>query len=281
MITALLRIALAAGLICSAIVIGSPPASAADCNSDGATNGSVVIINGLCVKPGLHGSAASGPPTRTIACGSDNPICTSNGDQVRMCTYRGADGQLHLSAPFVTQTLVNGRWVTGPLWCPGDAVPALAAAAIREQAIRLLPRVTVAHAFRTAALVNTEEIFWADTPVTRPLSDVTIVGQTVELQVSLASVHWVFGDGTSDTTDGPGRPYDPDNPCTTAQCDGYYGHTYRAAGTMTVTAEITWNARFRLAGGAWTDIAEPITGPQTVEQLRVVESRAVLVPNSR
>lgn len=218
-----------------------------------------------CVYSDEHDgdSASSGPPTRTLVCGASTPDPCGTGD-VRACFVRDpATGRPAPAAPFATQTLIKGTWSKPTIWCPGDPAPAAALAGLRAQAQRLLPRVRIGSAWTDTALVNAEVVLWADTDTDRALNAASVLGQRVQLRIAFEHARWDFGDGDHDSTTEPGKVYDGKrDPCDTAQCARYYGHTYLHTGRMTITLAITWRARFSLDGGAtWSDIDEPITGP--------------------
>jgi hypothetical protein len=152
---------------------------------------------------------------------------------------------------------------------------------IREQAFRLLPTAPVSSAWKQRALVNAQVILWVPTATQQNLPTVTIVGQQVGLRIQLTNVHWNFGDGTDDNTSNPGKPYDPTgDPCTTAQCPDYYGHTYRHSGKVTISATSNWHVQYRIGGGAWNDLPGPaLAAPTSQHAIRILQARGVLVPN--
>jgi hypothetical protein len=108
---------------------------------------------------------------------------------------------------------------------------------------------------------------------------VRLLGQSVELRVTIESVAWDFGDGQTDRTSDGGTPYSPDQPCNTVLCPGYFGHVYTATGIRTVTATITWAGSYRIGGGTWQPIANTVTGPPSSVTLSVNQARGILVPN--
>lgn len=186
--------------------------------------------------------------------------------------------QIEMDA-FATLTLVNGRWADPVVWCPANARPALDLAGLRDRAERLLPRVGIGSAWTTTALVNAETVLWAATNPDRELPTVTILGRAVSLRIHFDHADWDFGDGTADTTADPGKAYDSrGDPCRTAQCPDYYGHTYTRTGVMTIALTVTWHAQYRL-GTTWTDIAGTITGPTSRRALTVKQARGILIPN--
>jgi hypothetical protein len=100
----------------------------------------------------------------------------------------------------------------------------------------------------------------------------------VRLRVHVDRVDWDFGDGHSDVTDAPGKPYDNANdPCRTVLCPDYYGHVYRRAGQVTVGAQVIWSGEFQVGAGVWQPIAGRVTGPPQTRTLTLRQARGVLV----
>jgi hypothetical protein len=244
----------------------------------GGTQG--VVVNGVC-RP--TSSGPSGSPTKTIFCqrtwstarGWWNPQC---GKPVSCLTTLPGHG-IRVADAYATLTLVNGTWRNPVVWCPSTTRPGIDQSAIREQAIRLLPPVAIGSAWSHTALVNAEVILWAATPTNRALPAITLSGQHISLRIQLRTAHWSYGDGSQQTRSTPDRPYDRQDPCHTAQCPHYAGHTYTSTGLKTITLTITWHAQYRTGTGTWQDIDRDITGPTTRHQMTVKQARAVLVPN--
>lgn len=244
-----------------------------------------ILVHGICLATGPGGGAqVPAAQTRVIDCGhpqvheiasSWNPECGTPIDCVLTDPATGATRRVNAMG---TETKINGRWSRPVVWCPAEADPVPTLADIREQAIRLLPSVQPGKASTNPALVNTETIFWAATAPNRTLPTATVVGQQVQLRIAFESARWSFGDGTSDVTTDPGRVYDDaGDPCRTVHCPDYYTHTYTATGRMQVTLTVTWRAGYRVGGGAWTDLDDPITGPSSTTELRLYQARGVLV----
>ncbi len=151
---------------------------------------------------------------------------------------------------------------------------------VRAQAERLLPlpQIGVAPTDGTS-LVNIQTILWVDTASDRELGTVNLLGRNVSIAAHLERIDWRFGDGATDSSDGPGRAYTDSDPCDTVLCPGYFGHMYRTTGHPEVTAILTWSGTYRVGGGP----PEPIPGTVSTDaqptQLRIVESRSELVPN--
>ncbi len=150
----------------------------------------------------------------------------------------------------------------------------------RESAERLLPHPGIGTApAGNVTLVNIETVLWVQTPADRTLGTVTLLGHRVTLRAHVQTVRWNFGDGTAGETSSPGKAYTDADPCRTAQCADYFGHTYLHTGEVAIAAQLTWTGQFRVDGGAWQPIAGTVTAAATSETIRVKEARGVLVPN--
>ena len=145
----------------------------------------------------------------------------------------------------------------------------------------MLPTVRIGSAWTTRALVNAETVLWAETSAHRSLGNVTVVGRQVGLRIGFDHADWNFGDSTTDSTTDPGKQYSKSDPCDTAQCPDYYGHTYTDTGPVTISLTVAWHAEFSLDNGAtWTAVdPAPLTGPATTHDLAVVQARGVIVQN--
>jgi hypothetical protein len=150
----------------------------------------------------------------------------------------------------------------------------------RQAAEKLLPHPAIGTApAGNVTLVNIETVLWVDTSPDRTLGTVTLLGHRVTLRAHLQQVHWSFGDNSTDSSAGPGKAYTSSDPCRTAQCPGYFGHTYLHTGGVTIGAQLTWTGQFRVDNGAWQAIPGTVTAAATNETIRVKEARGVLVPN--
>lgn len=220
------------------------------------------------------------PVTRTITCGF--PSSLDNGFWNAQC---GTMMRCPKGPAFATQIQQNGQWVLLNTWCAGDPVNAPArvvtTAALRQQVLRLLPTVRIGSAWTTRALVNAETILWAETSAHRSLGNVTVVGRQVGLRIGFDHADWSFGDSATDTTTDPGKPYTKSDPCETAQCPDYYGHTYTDTGHVTITLTVAWHAEFSLDNGTTWTAVDPaaLTGPASTHDLAVVQARGIIVQN--
>jgi hypothetical protein len=159
------------------------------------------------------------------------------------------------------------------------AAPRVTPLLVRQQIEKLVPRPGIGVAPPGGkTLVNLQTVLWANTPADRGLGTVTLLGTyRVALRVHVQRVAWAFGDGATETSDGPGLPYRKGEHCTTVTCAGHFGHVYASTGTMRITSRVTWSGQYSVNGGPWQDVAGTVDGPPASIQITVLEARGVLV----
>jgi hypothetical protein len=231
--------------------------------------------------------SAAGQRYKVVLCGrpslQQNGLWNKDCGAPKACYDDVADPRhQHPEDAFATFTqAANGTtWVLTSVWCPTSSTPIPDTAALREQALRLLPTVAVGSAWTHRALIHAQTILWADTATDRTLPTVTVVGHRVQLRIHFEHATWDYGDGSTATTTSPGRAYNAQtDPCDTAQCPDYAGHTYTRTGPATITLTVSWHAQFHLDNrGTWTDIGTtPLTGPAATRELQLLQARGVLV----
>lgn len=117
-------------------------------------------------------------------------------------------------------------------------------------------------------LVNLETTFYTrPQPVERSL---TIIGYGVDVEITPTSYRWEWGDGSSETSATPGRPY-PSTDITHI----YLHDTPR--GSTAVSVDVTYSARFRVDGGSWQTIPDALTIPGAPSDVPVKQATGVLV----
>jgi hypothetical protein len=213
-----------------------------------------------------------------------NATCDATIPRCKLLVEGGQSGADPVVA-FENQRLVPGKvaWTNLGYWCPqsSNPTPVPNAATIRDQVIKLLPKVAIATTGSPATLVNLQTVLWADTPAQRSLGRIAIVGQPVWLRIAFAHAAWNFGDGDAETSDDPGKAYDADgDPCAEVMCPDYYGHVYRRTGHVTISLTVSWQATYSLDGTHFVSVdPDALSGPATTHALLVRQARAVLVPN--
>lgn len=140
---------------------------------------------------------------------------------------------------------------------PGDVLRAVRQIGLPALRVQVQPG--------TATLVNVPTIFYAQPqPFER---SVELLGFDVDLVAEPVGYRWDHGDGTVSTTDTPGRPYPAMDVV----------HRYEEpTDAVRTRVDVTYRVRFRVDGGAWQTLAQPIVaaGPPTV--LAVDEAAPVL-----
>ena len=210
----------------------------------------------------------------TAVCGLVHPMCDAATPAA--LPGNGAHNFVDLiTYPNGTQTQVPHCAVP-----PGNARPQVTGDMAKAQAEKLLPHPAIGTApAGGVSLVNIETVLWVDTKPDITLGTVNLLGFRVTLRAHLERADWDFGDGATASSEGPGKAYSHADPCKTAQCPNYFGHTFRRTGEVTIGAQLTWSGQFQVDGGAWQDIPGTVTAPATEHPLHVKEARGVLVDN--
>ncbi len=236
-------------------------------------------------------SGGNGSQTETIDCGtaaSQSVVATGASSPCQYAALQCGRGVGSPPTPDVTNTVdvdtaADGQISIGQVSCNVRNSPApagVSGAAVLQEIRRRVPHPAVGVAPPGGiSLVQTQTLFWVNTPVQVDLGAVRLAGQNVRLRVRLQQVNWDFGDGHTDTTADPGKAYDRADPCDTKMCPDYYGHVYRRHGTYTVSAEVSWTGQFQVAGGAWRQIPTPVLGPAQTTGTHIYQARGELVPD--
>ncbi|MFL6129538.1 MAG: PKD domain-containing protein [Mycobacteriales bacterium] len=119
----------------------------------------------------------------------------------------------------------------------------------------------------TFTLVNLETYFWCGDATGRDCAAIgegerriTLLGQQLRIRPRIVGYAWDFGDGTGQRIAG-----------------GKATHTYRHAGSASVTVTLTWTADYALGGGAFQPIDDTTTTTSPPRVLPIREAQAVIV----
>lgn len=127
-----------------------------------------------------------------------------------------------------------------------------------------LPRLKVTVQPPGATLVNLDTIFHTTTqPFERT---VTILDSTVTLHATPTTYTWHHGDGTTQTTSGPGRPY----PATDIT------HHYTKPGHTRTHVDVTYQVTYRIDNGPWQQLDTTITATGPTTPLRIRQAQPIL-----
>ena len=145
---------------------------------------------------------------------------------------------------------------------PPQVTPAMVLAAFRRIP---LPELRSISQPATKTLINFDTIFYTRAePLTRT---VTILGQSVRLEIKPARFVWEHGDGTSVTTATPGSAY-PRKDIVYRYSDAHVTVDHRVV--------VTWSAQWSLNGGPLQPVAGTVTTTGPVTPLRVAEASPAL-----
>ena len=118
-------------------------------------------------------------------------------------------------------------------------------------------------------LVNLRTTFWTNPqPLDRSL---TLIGFHVDVRIRPTSYTWHWGDGQSETTQTPGRPFPATDVTHT------YLHATAEGDAVQLRVDVTYTAQYRVGGGDWQTIPDTITIPGAATALPVKQAAAVLV----
>ncbi|WP_328995667.1 hypothetical protein OG394_13545 [Kribbella sp. NBC_01245] len=235
----------------------------------------------LIVETRLVSACVSDPPDRLGQVPAATIMCSRGSDTCNEPTTPAADRQWYFNVWRRTRSgppayLALGRWLHVGYEChrPGELPPRVVPARVltwvdvynavrNERAAK--KRVVVQPAGRT--LVNAETVFSTSGDDWTKYGMV-LLGFKVDVEGRPTSYFWKFGDGESLTTKSAGRPY-PAKDVT---------HKYlRKAQRLGVTVTTTYKVRYRVDGGAWQSIEQPLTAVGPATPLGVREAIAVLV----
>jgi len=164
------------------------------------------------------------------------------------CTYNGLLLECDIPQPGAPR---------GTVFTPGLARQAVASIPLPGLTLHVQPD--------GETLVNVPTIFWVDP---QPFeTSIDLLGHEIEVEATPESFTWVHGDGTTQTTDDPGKPYPRDD----------ITHRYWQPAELQARVDTTYSVRFSIDGDGWTDLDEALiaAGPATI--IDVHEAAPVLV----
>jgi hypothetical protein len=129
-----------------------------------------------------------------------------------------------------------------------------------------LPRLTVQVQPERETLVNLKTIFYAEPPTWT--NTVQLLGYSVDVEATVVSYNWAFGDGAEMTTSEPGAPYPAMD----------IVHEYSDAHvTVRPRVDVSYAIRYRVDGGAWQTVDETVQATGYSVSLGIREGSPLLV----
>ena len=168
------------------------------------------------------------------------------------------------------------EWIEGPngelLWsnyfCPTEGAPLAVTPPMIADAFRRIPLPASPLIIQPPGgktLVNFETNFYTEQQALN--RTVRLLGQRIDLRITVATYTWHFDDGAALRTSRPGAPY-PHLQIT---------HKYLRKGGYRPSLDTTYVADYRVNGGAWHTVPGSVTIAGDAEDLRAVEARPILV----
>ncbi|MCW2847529.1 MAG: hypothetical protein JWR90_1503 [Marmoricola sp.] len=193
-------------------------------------------------------------------------------------TNAGGDGQCPQNTCPPGQEIYRLWQVEPPaqplgLTCSGNGPPPVAAAppqvseAMILNAFRRIPLPALRSHSQPAdkTLINFDTIFFTEAqPLTR---QVTLLGQSVRLEIRPSRFEWVHGDGTTETTSTAGAPY-PVKDVVYRYADAHTTVEHRVV--------VTWSADYSLNGGPLRPVNGTVTTTGPATPLRIAEASPAL-----
>lgn len=201
-----------------------------------------------------------------IGANDSNNSVVLEGEEVERSHDRGHDGSRNrMEAEPKSPCKYNGLLLicdlpdkapAGTVFTPGLARQAVANIPMPGLTLRVQPD--------GDTLVNVRTNFWVrPEPVE---TSVDLLGHTIEVEATPSSFTWIHGDGTSQTTTYPGHPY-PRLDIT---------HRYNQPAKVGASVVTTYEVRYSIDGGGWTDLGEPLVAHGTSTPIDVHEAAPVL-----
>lgn len=171
--------------------------------------------------------------------------------------------------------LCNGSYLTTLVIPPGanpGGAPAVTGAQLAREAFSSFAVSAPTPEFSpTTSVVGVATWLWLEGGWSSHSATASVPGLSATVTAEPTSVIWSMGDGGQTVCDGPGKPWNPNNPNATTDCS----YTYPVAGHFTATVivyyQTTWSASDGTAGQL-AAITGRTTVPVTVEEIQAVNS---------
>ena len=161
----------------------------------------------------------------------------------------------------------NGLILSCDIPEPGGLAGAVFTPGLARQAVANipLPGLTLNVQPDGETLINVPTIFWVDP---QPFeTSIELLGREIEVEATPESFTWVHGDGTTQTTDHPGKPYPSAN----------ITHRYWRPAELAARVDTAYSVRFSIDGDGWTDLGEVLVAAGPTTAIDVQEGAPVLV----
>ena len=242
-------------------------------------SGVTIYIGLVAVAPGTDGSPGSDHPVA----GDGGPDCSAMPMNIGNASLQWLREGLDANPDTVPWWVLCDSGYAGVAWVPTDApaapdvvvgappTPAVDPEAVAASVLGIVPLPPIeVRANPEVGLVAVPSWFWLEGYDGSTLTGSRTLGNiTIDVEITPTSYGWSFGDGASLQTVSLGRPYPQESDLR---------HTYEqsslgAGGTFEVQVDITFDARYRVNGGAWLPldpVVQSFTRDYAVQQLQSV-----------
>jgi hypothetical protein len=162
---------------------------------------------------------------------------------------------------------------SGNFCTPGESSPQQALPSLILRAFQRIPLPEPALDIQPPkgkTLIGLETIYSTKAePFTRNLR---LLGQSIQLRIHATSYDWIHGDGTAQSTDWPGKPWQRGT-----TIDSYITHVYEDTGDVAPSVRVTWSAEYRVGNGAWQRVNGTVERTSPPAALQILEAEPQLV----
>lgn len=242
-------------------------------------NGVTIHIAVAQTVPGSSGS--SGSSGSTVSTGSQ-PSCKADAMNIGLSLSAWFQREAPLHPGESPWTVVCDDGFFAVVWIPrsaaasGNVTVVVGSGAVDPVVVAMellnqlpIPELSIL-ANPSTGLVALESWFWVDGYGGEPISSSdTLSSTTVEVQVQPVTYRWSFGDGTAIETNSLGRPFPEESDVQHI----YEQSSLANGGAYSITVEVSFDAEYRVNGGAWESlapIARTFTTDYPVQQLQSV-----------
>ena len=246
---------------------------------DSGPNGVTIRISITDATPGS--SAASGGSSTSVSTGAQ-PSCEADAMNIGLSLSAWFQREAPLHPGESPWTVVCDDGFFAVVWIPrgaaasGNVSVVVGSGAVDPVVVAMellnqlpIPQLSI-RANPSTGLVALESWFWVDGYGGELISSSdTLASTTVEVQVQPVTYRWSFGDGTAIETDSLGRPFPEQSDVQHI----YQQSSLANGGAYSITIEVSFDAEYRVNGGAWESlapIARTFTTDYPVQQLQSV-----------
>ena len=236
----------------------------------------------IAVAQTVPGSSGSGGASGSTVSSGNQPSCEADAMNIGLALSAWYQREAPLHPDQSPWTVVCDDGFFAVVWIPrgaaasGNVTVLVGSGGVDPVVIAMellnqlpIPELSI-RANPSTGLVALESWFWVDGYGGENISSSdTLASTTVEVQVQPVTYRWSFGDGTAIETTSLGRPFPEESDVKHI----YERSSLANGGAYSITIEVSFDAEYRVNGGAWESlapIARTFTTDYPVQQLQSV-----------